>query len=472
MEPEKLLPHDARFRNLKGPPLRGVFLNYLLDCLPAAVLEIEGEQVNELHVRTVVARNVDLADHTDMTAAQLRQRANRTDAEARRDLLEVYGLFASEYEYQKADLQSMPYGEFALNLARGKTKYLLHSYGAIECLEKLMKLVHPSGFILLNDYGSETLRMDHPFEHQRFGLSTFVGVNFAELRECFGPPPQFPYSVWWEEMLDGDKAADAGRARRFCWIEPEGGAQSIHSRLLAHRENRQTIVRFLDLFGGAEQYRLQEPLLKARTWARHGRSELAADEYRQAIKLQPYNWVILSEMAGFLIFQLRGDQHKEVQAGTRLGPQILDQYGGVRAGIDLAKLALAQNPTCSAELWNILGDGLFVFGRDAEAASAYRQALAVNGNDVRARYNLAFVHCRQRNFAAAFKMIAEGLALDKMRQYRDGLLKKLQEALDGQTQRDQQEYLMLINLVSRSAPGSDKPGLEAGRNGDGSPRSA
>src|SRR5438046_2826693 len=58
MEPEKYLPGDALFRGHKGAPLRAVFLNYLLDCLPAAVLELDGEQVNELHVRTVLARNV------------------------------------------------------------------------------------------------------------------------------------------------------------------------------------------------------------------------------------------------------------------------------------------------------------------------------------------------------------------------------------------------------------------------------
>jgi hypothetical protein len=35
MEPEKLLG-DEMFRGQTGKPLRGVFLNYLLDCLPAA----------------------------------------------------------------------------------------------------------------------------------------------------------------------------------------------------------------------------------------------------------------------------------------------------------------------------------------------------------------------------------------------------------------------------------------------------
>ena len=50
--------------------LRAVFLNYLLDCLPAAVLELDGDAVRQLCVRTCVARNVRLADYTDLTAEQ------------------------------------------------------------------------------------------------------------------------------------------------------------------------------------------------------------------------------------------------------------------------------------------------------------------------------------------------------------------------------------------------------------------
>ncbi len=400
--------------------LRAVFLNYLLDCLPAAVLELKDDKVNELHVRTVLARNVRLENHTEWTTEQLAERAKFTDARSRRELLEVYGLFASEYDYRPADLRTMPYADFALQLAKGKTKYFLHSYGALECLHQLMKLVHPRGFILMNDYGSTKLEMENQFEHQRFSLATFVGVNFAELAQCF-------------DQLGG----------RYDWTEPQGDADaSIHSRLLMHRHNFQTSERFLDMFGPAEQKRLQEPINKARQWQQHGRFELANDEYRKAVALQPYNWVLLNEMANFLIFRLRGDRR--------------DVYGGVKAGIDMAKLALAQNPSCSAELWSTLGDGLFEYGRYAEARSAYLKALQVNDKDVRARFNLAFVHIRERDYPAALKVIAEALALDKMGQYRDRLLQKQQEALALLAQQNQQEYLLLINLVSKYAAPVEK----------------
>src|SRR6266581_757504 len=59
--------------------LRAVFLNYLLDCLPAAMLEWDSDstEVRQLYVRTCVGRNVRLADYTDLTPKQLRERATR-----------------------------------------------------------------------------------------------------------------------------------------------------------------------------------------------------------------------------------------------------------------------------------------------------------------------------------------------------------------------------------------------------------
>ena len=58
MKPHETLPYDVRFRAMKGKPFRAVFLNYLLDCLPAAVIEINGDRAKQLCVRTCVARTV------------------------------------------------------------------------------------------------------------------------------------------------------------------------------------------------------------------------------------------------------------------------------------------------------------------------------------------------------------------------------------------------------------------------------
>jgi tetratricopeptide (TPR) repeat protein len=405
MNPAEKLLGDAMFGNCPGKPLRAVFLNYLLDCLPAAVLEIDGDsaEVKQLCVRTCVARNVRLADYTDLTADALAERARTNDAAAQRDLLEVYGLFASEYDYRPVNVQLLPHGEFALQFGRTKTKKLLHSYGAIQSLERLLELVRDDGFILANDYGQTQVTTRDEFEHQRFSLATFVGVNFSLLRAFFG---------------------DAGRCQ---YVEPNDDSGSIHSRLLGRQLSYGTRLRFQEAFSLSAHENLQEPITKARECLKVGRFELASSYYQQALANQPANWVLLNEVAQFLIFSLRD----------------------VKAGIDLAKLALGLNPTCSSELWNTLGDGLFEFGRYAEARSAYLKALAVNAADVRARYNLAWVFQREQNYPAALAMIAEGISLDKTGQYRERLLQKQNELVALQSRRHQQEFLLLVNLVSR-----------------------
>jgi tetratricopeptide (TPR) repeat protein len=129
----------------------------------------------------------------------------------------------------------------------------------------------------------------------------------------------------------------------------------------------------------------------------------------------------------------------------------------------MAKVALRLNPTCSAELWNTLGDGLYEYGRTAEARSAYHKALAVNSADVRSRYNLAWVHARERNYPAALAAIAEALAHDKTGEFRDRLLHKQQEMLAQLALRHQQEYLLLINLVSKYAKQEDTTPPEPAR---------
>jgi hypothetical protein len=48
--PEAVLRKDVTFAGKSGSILRAVFLNYLLDCLPAAVLRVDGERVRQLCV--------------------------------------------------------------------------------------------------------------------------------------------------------------------------------------------------------------------------------------------------------------------------------------------------------------------------------------------------------------------------------------------------------------------------------------
>jgi tetratricopeptide (TPR) repeat protein len=339
---------------------------------------------------------------------------------------EVSDVRLSPEGYRPVDVKQLPYGDFALEVARKFGKRVLHNYGAIQCLERLSELTHDRGFMLINDYGQTMMTREDEFEHQRFSLATFVGVNFQLMETYFG------------------------EAKKACWERPMGEAQGIHSRLLGRQPDHATRVRFTECFSADAQDKLHEPIQKARECAKVGRFEMAAMFYNQALERQPRNWVLLNEVSMFLTFSLRD----------------------LKAGIDMAKVALALNPTCSSELWNTLGDGLFEFGRDEEARSAYQRAMEVNESDVRARYNLAWVHTRQGNFSAALAVIAEGLGLDKIGEYRDRFLHKQQEVMAKLNVRNQQEYLLLINLVSKYAKREeqDKPKVErAETNGPSEP---
>ena len=59
-----------------------------------------------------------------------------------------------------------------------------------------------------------------------------------------------------------------------------------------------------------------------------GRFELAASFYKQALEKQPRDWVLLNEISMFLTFNLRHPKR----------------------GVDMAKVALSLNPTCSVEV--------------------------------------------------------------------------------------------------------------------------
>jgi tetratricopeptide (TPR) repeat protein len=217
-------------------------------------------------------------------------------------------------------------------------------------------------------------------------------------------------------------------------VHSAGDAErGIHSRLFSKKAGTETIARFLQSFGDGENKKLQEPIHNARGCAKQGRFEMASSFYQEALRLQPSNWVLLNEVSSFLTFQMRDP----------------------KAGANLAKIALSLNPTCSADLWNTLGDALYEWGRTAEARGAYEKALTINAADVRSRFNLAFVHVREKNFDAALKRIAEAFSLDKTGEYRERLMHKLQEVLHHVSQRHQQEYLLLINLVSKYAKPKD-----------------
>ena len=411
LQPEAVLLNDLLLAGQGPRPLRAVFLNYLLDCLPVAVFEVDDTGVRQLCVRTCVARAVDLREHTALTAAQLRQRAASADPAERRELAEVFGLFASDYAYLPVSTDRVPYGEFAVDFARAHgTRRVLDNFGALQCLDRCLGLLAEGGFILLNDYGQTEVTTGDEYHHQLFSQATCSGLNFPLLKTYF------------DGSVDGQ------------WIEPLVGAKDIHSRLLGRQPAAATVARFRERFSRDHLEWIQEPTRQAHELAKVGQFEAAAVSYRQALDRQPANWVLMNEVATFLTFSFRNPS----------------------AAIEMAKAALSLNPT-SAEVWNTLGDSLYESGRLAEARQAYLRAQRLNPNDPRVRYNLAWVYTREKNYPLALQKIAEALGLDFTGGYRERLLKKQEEVLGRLTQRNLQEYQRMINRINTAtAAGPDR----------------
>src|SRR5207237_6874348 len=126
-----------------------------------------------------------------------------------------------EYDDRPVDVTTLPHGQFALDYARKLTKRVLHSYGALQCLEKLLDMVHHQGFILINDYGQTQATRDDEIEHQRFSLATFVGVNFPLLKAYLG---------------------DGGRCQ---FVETSGEGRGIIGRMLGRMVGPDTQTHFM-----------------------------------------------------------------------------------------------------------------------------------------------------------------------------------------------------------------------------------
>ncbi len=105
LDPERSLGRDPLFGGLADRPFRAVFLNYLLDCLPATVLQVEGG-LRQLCIRTCLSRGVDLKDYTSASIEELVHLAASPHPEDERPLIEVFGMLALVYAYLPVDGKS------------------------------------------------------------------------------------------------------------------------------------------------------------------------------------------------------------------------------------------------------------------------------------------------------------------------------------------------------------------------------
>lgn len=345
---------------------RAIFLNYLLDCLPAAHLLIAPDGVRELFVRTCLARHIDMKRQLGPDLAQIARKASSVNANERRELADLYEMFHAEYDYLPAAVNDLPYAQFAVDFARTKafSKRILLNYGAIQCLEGLLDLVQNSGFILINDYEYKPQTGLAEFQHQVFSNAAFVGVNFSLIRAFFD-------------------------STGYSWVQPTNGYDHIRSSLLGKDLGTVTARTFLEQYDKTTYDWIHEPWQAASQEVQAGRVEAAMTHYHEAQRRQPSNWVLINEVASYLT----------------------TAFGDPAAGIDMATAAIRLNPN-SSELWNTLGVAYHKAKRFVEAEQTYRKALEVNPDDASAWLNLSRVLRRLRRFRESLIAVANGMYLD------------------------------------------------------------
>lgn len=402
IRPDKGLASAIAKADCVDRPFRAVFVNYLLDILPCAVINVADGEARQLCVRTSLARTVDLSQHTPLNAEDIARRASSDDPNARRELLDIYRLFALEYDYRPVDLARIPYGDFVHEFAHSCRQNLRHNYGAIACLEGSGSLLREGGFVLINDYGQAGGQGTED-GYQRFAGSVAMGVNFALLKAYFQ------------------------RSGEFGWFEPAEDNGHIYTRLLARQLAPETIDLFQKRFSKSAYDWAHGPEEEARRCLQHGRYEAALGEYCQALERQPRNWLLIAEVAKLLTLTLR-------------------DYS---AGHEMARAGLAVNPI-SPDLWNTLGDSLFCLEQVDAAQEAFLRALELDPTDVRARFNLSYVYSHKKDYLSTLRVIADGLALDRTGEYRQQLLAKQGEILHTLEHGHREETRCLLDRVVAS----------------------
>ena len=205
---------------------------------------------------------------------------------------------------------------------------------------------------------------------------------------------------------------------------PEADNGQLLMRLVHKGAQPQVEEMFLRKAGKENWDRLTQPLTAAHELTSNGQYEAARWKYGEALRLQPHNWAVIEEAAGFLTYRL-------------------DDF---EAGLRMAQAGIARNPL-SPGLWNIAGDCLFYSDHLAEAEEAYARANAVSPRDIRSLLNLAWVAVATGRDDEALALIARGLAIDHTDDFREALLAKQAEILEARRGRRQRDMLRSINRI-------------------------
>ncbi len=387
------------------PPFHAAFANYVLDSLPFSLLAIRGAELWDLEIRTALDEGVDPARYTGLDLEQIAARVASGRPEDLDALVDLYPALVLDARYRRIDRETLPLAHILPcdpdDNAAARARPYLHSHGALRAIAEVADRLAPGGFLCIADYGydSATPQQD-VFEFQHFGGSVAIGLDFTAIdRACAARP-----------------GIDV--------LAPDGDNGQLMFRLVGRDLARATREAFFRVAGKAHWEALTAPLRAAQELTANGQFEAARWKYTEALRLQPHNWALIEEVAGFLTYRL----------------------DACEAGLKMAQAGLERN-ALSPALWNIAGDCLYYSDHLDEAEAAYRHASAISPRDVRSLLNLAWVAERTGRDAEALEFIARGLALDQTDAYRDALLAKQGQILEARGARYRQDLLRSMNRI-------------------------
>jgi tetratricopeptide (TPR) repeat protein len=403
MRPSEFRNHAGETVKLEG--LRALFANYVLDVLPSTVVRSGSTGPEQLCILTHLTNHRELlSQYSNLDFVQVRQLAVAENPAERAKLLPILSLLEFQTAFMSIDEDAPPYLDEALAFGRGLERILLN-YGAIRCLEKCSEVLHPEGFVLLNDYGPvEFDQVASQASAQRFGASIALGINFPFLEHYFS--------------RNGSVV-----------LKPADDKRSIHARMICHKDLPRTREAFTTRFSSEFADYFDAPARDARQHAAAGRNNAALESFRLALQRSPRDWPLLGQAAEFVGLQLRE----------------------FHAGLELIRTALQLNPWYSAWLWNALGDCLFCLERFADAHKAYLQAQRIDFDDVRTNFNLSYTYFQMGRFQESLEAISHGLAADVQGAYRERLLSKQEHVLAAISARGINERERLLKRASSFA---------------------
>jgi len=359
--------------------VRAAFFNYALDSMPATVIRNGPNAPEELHIRThLSADEARVKRHTSLSLQEIAALARNLDPA----LLNLLPVLDFEVRFRPCERKYTGLSD-ALTFGHDWPKIVLN-YGAIDSVEKVLASLDPHGLVLINDYG--LLRGEDAASMsavQRFGPSSALGLNFPFLDHYFSKNGRVVVKPESDERLP---------------LHPR-----LYMRSSSLPETERAFHRLFDWSGHRDQMESQE---QARQHIEAGRMDDAKASYEAALAARSRDWVLLGEIAEFLIRQVASYQ----------------------AAKDIAAAALAVNPWYSTWLWNVYGDALYALELYPDAHNAYVKASQLEETDPRTNLNLAYSFAQLADYSSALSCLARGLAHDNGA-YRDRLLEKQQQIL-------------------------------------------